>query len=119
MSLVNGRPWLYVTDQAPADTTRGTYSGPHVIFQGRDNTSVMRDAVGLNPGILNGDPAKLNSCFDVGILVNGQSITPTIEGEWTDPNTGQVYPAGIKAPPNTMDLGGQECPFRKVYTLDK
>jgi len=116
MSLVNGRPWLYVTDREPADTNSGEYGGAHVVFQNMDNAGIMRDAVALNPGLLDGNPRRLNSCFDVGILINGQSVVPTIEGEWTDPATGIIYPAGIKAPPNTMDLGGAECPFKKVYS---
>lgn len=100
--------WFYLRSYMQRDG-----AGSFMVFQCKNLAGEFKDAVAMNPGLIDGTPGKENSDLDFDLLVDGQSTNISFAGRLHGSTCG-IFPD----PPNLFDIGNSYSRFRELWLTE-
>lgn len=88
-------------------------AGSFMVFQCKNLAGEFKDAVAMNPGLLDGTPGKENSDLDFDLLVDGKPSNISFAGRYRGSTCG-IFPD----PPNLFDIGNNYSRFRELWLTE-
>jgi hypothetical protein len=98
-----GKTWTTLTSYAPPP------NGLFVVFQAPDSKGVIRDAIAINPGLIEDGQGDI----DIDVLVDGKTVTLAIVGRYQGND-----PCITASLPDVFAIGSPFAPFKALWLTE-